>query len=184
MLVASLLFFFRFLSYFYWSLQNISSKIRSTGTPTEDQSKFNSLNANSKKWSNTLKEFVGNLPKNCLSVFDHFVGLVLKGLRSLELARVTSKKIYISCVLLSFCWQQQKAGVTDYLNHVFKFSRLYRLPIKNFKSFDYLYKWWTLFINKVFDKKSVKYFSSWMLVRELPNIFSFISLNNFSLSFL
>ena len=34
------------------------------------------------KWSNTLKQFVGNLPTNCLSVFDHFVGLVLKGLRS------------------------------------------------------------------------------------------------------
>ena len=26
------------------------------------------------------KQFVGNLPMNCLSVFDHFVGLALKGL--------------------------------------------------------------------------------------------------------
>ena len=34
------------------------------------------------KWSNTLKQFVGNLPTNCLSVFDHFVGLALKGLRA------------------------------------------------------------------------------------------------------
>ena len=25
-------------------------------------------------------QFVGNLPTNCLSVFDHFVGLALKGL--------------------------------------------------------------------------------------------------------
>ena len=25
------------------------------------------------KWSNTLKKFVGKLPTNCLSVFDHFV---------------------------------------------------------------------------------------------------------------
>ena len=41
---------------------------------------FNPLNANSKKWSNTLKQFVGNLPTNCLSVFDHFVILALKGL--------------------------------------------------------------------------------------------------------
>ena len=32
------------------------------------------------KWSNTLKQFVGKLPTNCLSVFDHFVGLALKGL--------------------------------------------------------------------------------------------------------
>ena len=42
---------------------------------------INPLNANLTKWSNTLKQFVGNLPTNCLSVFDHFVGLVLKGLR-------------------------------------------------------------------------------------------------------
>ena len=29
----------------------------------------------------TLKQFVGKLPKNCLSVFDHFVVLALKGLK-------------------------------------------------------------------------------------------------------
>ena len=38
------------------------------------------LSANFTKWSNTLKQFVGNLPTNCLSVLDHFVGLALKGL--------------------------------------------------------------------------------------------------------
>ena len=27
-----------------------------------------------------IKQFVGNLPINCLSVFDHLVGLALKGL--------------------------------------------------------------------------------------------------------
>ena len=32
------------------------------------------------KWSNILKQFVGKLPTNSLSVFDHFVGLTLKGL--------------------------------------------------------------------------------------------------------
>ena len=41
---------------------------------------FNPLNANAAKWSNTLKQFVGNFPTNCLSVFDHFVKLVLKEL--------------------------------------------------------------------------------------------------------
>ena len=41
----------------------------------------NPLNANPTKWSNTLKQFVGNLPTNCLSVFDHFVNLAFKGLR-------------------------------------------------------------------------------------------------------
>ena len=42
---------------------------------------FSPLSANPTKQPNTLKQFVGNLPKNCLSVFGHFVGLVLKGLK-------------------------------------------------------------------------------------------------------
>ena len=41
---------------------------------------INSLSASLTKWSNTLKQFVGKLPTNCLSVFDHFVRLALKGL--------------------------------------------------------------------------------------------------------
>ena len=41
---------------------------------------FNPLSANPTKWSNTLKQFGGNLPTNCLSVVDHFVKLALKGL--------------------------------------------------------------------------------------------------------
>ena len=40
----------------------------------------NPLSANITKWPNTLKQFVGKLPTNCLRVFDHFVGLALKGL--------------------------------------------------------------------------------------------------------
>ena len=40
------------------------------------------LSAKPTKWSDTLKQFVGSLPTNCLSVFDHFVGLALKGLYS------------------------------------------------------------------------------------------------------
>ena len=31
----------------------------------------------------TLKQFVSKLPTNCLSVFDHFVQLALKGLKLL-----------------------------------------------------------------------------------------------------
>ena len=38
------------------------------------------LSANPKKWSNTLKQFVGKLSTNCLSVFHNFVGLALNGL--------------------------------------------------------------------------------------------------------
>ena len=42
---------------------------------------INPLSASPRKWSNTLKQLVGNLPRNCLSVFDNFVGLALKRLR-------------------------------------------------------------------------------------------------------
>ena len=38
------------------------------------------MSAISTKWSNTLKQFVGKLSMNCLSVFDQFVGLALKEL--------------------------------------------------------------------------------------------------------
>ena len=41
--------------------------------------KLNPLNANFTKWSSTLKQFVDKLPTNCLSAFDHFVGLALEG---------------------------------------------------------------------------------------------------------
>ena len=41
---------------------------------------LNPLSANFTKWSNTLKQFKGNFPTNCLNVFDHFVGLAHKGL--------------------------------------------------------------------------------------------------------
>ena len=37
---------------------------------------LNPLNTNPTKWSNTFKQFIGV----CLSVFDHFVILALKGL--------------------------------------------------------------------------------------------------------
>ena len=42
----------------------------------------NPLNADFAKGSNTLKQFIGNLPTNCLGVFDHFVGLTLKELKN------------------------------------------------------------------------------------------------------
>ena len=41
---------------------------------------INPLSANPTKWSNTLKQLVGKLPTNCLSVFDHFVRLEFKDL--------------------------------------------------------------------------------------------------------
>ena len=45
---------------------------------------LNLLSANPTKWSNTFKQFVGNLPTNCLSVFDRFLKLALKGLNKIQ----------------------------------------------------------------------------------------------------
>ena len=39
---------------------------------------FKPLSANPTKWSNTLKQLVDNLPTNCLSASDNFVGWRLK----------------------------------------------------------------------------------------------------------
>ena len=46
---------------------------------------LNPLSANPTKWPNTLKQFAGKLLTNCLSVFDHFVKLALKGLITVSL---------------------------------------------------------------------------------------------------
>ena len=51
---------------------------------------LNPLSANPTKWSNTLKQFVGNLPTNCLSVFDHFMNLALKGLKAISSVKITT----------------------------------------------------------------------------------------------
>ena len=53
--------------------------------------KRNHLSANPTKWSNTLKQFVSNLPTNCLSVFNHFVKLALKGLTFSLLAELENR---------------------------------------------------------------------------------------------
>ena len=69
-----------------WGLFFFSHSYGNLGT-TETESFWlradillNSLSANPTKWSNTLKQCVCNLPTNCLSVFHHFMGLMLKGL--------------------------------------------------------------------------------------------------------
>ena len=48
-----------------------------------NKDQVNPFSTNFTKWSNTLKQFVGNLPTNCLRLFYHFVWLVLKGLINL-----------------------------------------------------------------------------------------------------
>ena len=57
----------------------VLSSILSQGVLTQFSICLNPLSTT--KWPNTLKQFDDNLLTNCLSVFDHFVKLALKGLR-------------------------------------------------------------------------------------------------------
>ena len=57
---------------------------------------INPLSAKITKWSNTLKQFVGKLSTNCLSVFDHFVRLALTRLTK---NNTSSFKIKISYMM-------------------------------------------------------------------------------------
>ena len=54
---------------------NQTSKYNCRGPPA-----LKPLRANPTNWSNTFKQ-AGKLPTNCLSVFDHFVKLALRGLK-------------------------------------------------------------------------------------------------------
>ena len=62
---------------------------------------FNPVSANPTKWSNTLKQFVTNLPTNCLSVFNHFVGLAFKVLKTKE-KRPCFASTMLLCILAQF----------------------------------------------------------------------------------
>ena len=55
----------------------------------------NPLIANPTKWPNTLKQFVGKSPTNCLSVFDHFMKLAKK--KKFELITMRTMSKWLSC---------------------------------------------------------------------------------------
>ena len=76
------------------------------------------MNTNPTKWSNTLKQFVASLPTNCLSVFDHFVMLALKGLNMI-LKHILIEGFYCSnscCIFINIC-----IYVIDHNVHMFLF---------------------------------------------------------------
>ena len=76
--------------------------------------KLNPLSVNHTKWSNTPKQSVGCKPTNCLSVFDHFAGLALKGL--------TQYKELSDFDLISIL---QKILFMDYLSQIKPYKKLY-----------------------------------------------------------
>ena len=63
---------------------------------------LNPLSATITKSSKILKQFVGKLPTNCLSVFDHFVILALKGLMKQEVLNNIRAKLTSIFQVFSF----------------------------------------------------------------------------------
>ena len=63
---------------------------------------FNPLSANPTKWLKTLKQFIGNLPMNCLSVFGYFVKLALKGLITMLHLNISQKITLMKMTLLAW----------------------------------------------------------------------------------
>ena len=77
---------------------------------------FNPLSAKLTKWPNTLKQFVGNLLTNCLSVFGHFVGLAFK-------------ELIVSCLVISLSWKFLKnSSSTEKILHC---VIIYKLQVPN-----------------------------------------------------
>ena len=54
---------------------------------------LNPLNSNPTKWSDKLKQFVDNFLSNCLSVFDHFMLLAVKGLNKQNISSIYFFKV-------------------------------------------------------------------------------------------
>ena len=80
------------------------------GSPKIRKVDFNPLSANFTKWSNTLKQLVGKLTTNCLSVFGHFMRLPLNGL-----------KVVLATFLLDY-FIRLKESTFETKNNVFYFT--------------------------------------------------------------
>ena len=55
---------------------------------------LNTSSTNPTKWSNTPKQFVSKLQTNCLSLFDHFVKLAVKRLKSGNNLQIAITSVY------------------------------------------------------------------------------------------
>ena len=124
---------------------------------------INPLSTNPTKWSNTLNQFVSNLPTNCLSVFDHFVGFALKALRNLAFYQYFFRKLILASLedfnrLILYMRQSiQESTKSKFLKAVFhKFVHLWILfPI--FESFKMTPLWSNQTCDQLFSLKSNKH---------------------------
>ena len=81
---------------FHWLLWIRNS---STAFVSFDICSLHHFSAYPTKWSNRLKQFVGNLLTNCLSVFDYFVGLTLKGLGMASTMFIDNKAVLFLLIM-------------------------------------------------------------------------------------
>ena len=85
------------------------------------QPRINPSSANHTKWPNTLRQFVGKLPTNCLSVFGHFLNLALKGLTFRKLKKFLSwerSSVFYrqSFANIFFCGKKQQMAIWWYFS--------------------------------------------------------------------
>ena len=100
--VSSIILVFPLLTFIWW-LSSIWVQVYGfSGVEKSLEWKVNPLRANVTKWSNTLKQFVQ--PTNCLSVFDHLVALVLKGLNFYKPSTDNSDSFFIILTLSFLCY--------------------------------------------------------------------------------
>ena len=78
---------------------------------------------------NTLKQFVGNLPTNCLNVFDHFMNLALKGLNAFRGLKASWDEVNESTIRNCFkkCDFSQVESVTEEAQNDAEFQDLFYL---------------------------------------------------------
>ena len=114
--------------------------------------KFNPLSTNFTKWSNTLKQFVGKLPTNCLSVFANFVRLAFKVLR-----KITEMSFFIDTPFPLKLLNTFSTAFCNGLYHIpWHLPRIYTSKIEFFSEIaDLAYYWWhTRFFD--FDRTHLK----------------------------
>ena len=120
--------------------------------------------------SNTLKQFVGKLPTNCLSVFDHFVVLALKGLKNTRVLISFTQRLFLRIPFLfaSIMFKVNVKGIqnsifgrycNDFHFSLFFFCYLYK---DDWILFSYLPIEWNLF--KIIKHTTKKHYTDVVLV--------------------
>ena len=125
---------------------------------------FSPWSASPTEWSDTLKQFVGSLPTNWLSVFDHSVGLALNGLIKKEVLVYQLEGVnptYERYILGSILVNRHMSGVSKKDISHFAFS----------KSTSIFYISWVILILHCINGGWILGYSRWDVVRD-PNTWS------------